>query len=66
MAKAKLPPDKAEANSLITGGLGVGAFGVASATLLGAVCPVCVVAAPAMVGLGLYKRYKTRDLPPVE
>lgn len=66
MAKAKLPLDKAEANSLITGGLGIGAFGVASATLLGAVCPVCVVAAPAMVGVGLYKRYKARDLPTID
>ena len=60
MAEAKLPLDQAEANQLITGGLGLGAFGAASAALLGAVCPICVVAAPALVGAGLYKRYKAR------
>ena len=63
MARAKLPPEKAEANTLITGGLGIGAFGAASAALLGAVCPVCVVAAPALVGVGLYKRYRCREQP---
>jgi hypothetical protein len=61
MAEAKLPLDKAEANSLITGGLGLGAFGAASAALFGAVCPICVVAAPALVGAGIYKRYCARD-----
>ena len=28
----------------------------------GAVCPVCVVGAPLLVGYGLYKKYKSRTL----
>ena len=28
----------------------------------GAVCPVCVVGAPLLVGYGLYKKYKCRTL----
>lgn len=27
---------------------------------VGAVCPVCVVGAPLLVGYGLYKKYKCR------
>ena len=40
-----------EGNQLLGLGLGVGAWGAASGVLLGAVCPVCVVAAPALVGV---------------
>lgn len=36
--------------------MGIGAFGAAGALLLGAVCPICVVAAPALIGAGVYKR----------
>jgi len=36
----------------------VGAWGAASGVLLGAVCPVCVVAAPALVGVGLLRRWQ--------
>jgi hypothetical protein len=53
-------PTKAEANTLILGGLGIGAFGVISAAIGSAVCPVCVVAAPALLGAGAYKRWKAR------
>lgn len=49
-----------DANHLIAGGLGVGAIGVAGAVLLGATCPVCVVATPALLGAGLYKKWKQR------
>lgn len=45
---------------LIWGGLGVGAIGVAGAVLLGATCPVCVVATPALLGAGLYQKWKRR------
>jgi len=55
----KKDPETTEASSLILGGLGIGAFGVISAVIGGAVCPVCVVAAPALVGVGVYKRWKT-------
>ena len=50
----------ADANTLIVGGLGIGAFGIISAAIGGAVCPVCVVAAPALLGFGAYKRWKAR------
>jgi hypothetical protein len=49
-----------DANQLIAGGLGVGAIGVVGAVLLGATCPVCVVATPALLGAGLYKKWKQR------
>jgi hypothetical protein len=45
-----------EANTALGTGVGIGAFGVASAALLGAVCPMCVIAAPALIGYGLYQR----------
>ena len=49
-----------EANSTIAMGLGIGAFGAASLALVGATCPLCVVAAPALVSWGLYKRLRAR------
>ena len=52
-----------DANSLIVGGLGIGAFGIISAAVGGAVCPVCVVAAPALLGVGAYRRWKARRRP---
>ena len=47
-----------EGNQLLGLGLGVGAWGAASGLLLGAVCPVCLVAAPALVGVGLARRWQ--------
>jgi hypothetical protein len=41
-------------------GVGIGAVGLASAALLGATCPLCVVAAPAFIGLGVVKRWQAR------
>jgi len=43
--------------------------GAASAAVLGATCPVCVVGAPALVGWGAYKRWKatrSSDTPDLE
>lgn len=39
------------ANELLKAGVAVGAIGAAGA-LIGAVCPLCVVATPALLGLG--------------
>lgn len=39
------------ANEFLKAGVAVGAIGVAGA-LIGAVCPLCVVATPALLGLG--------------
>jgi hypothetical protein len=62
---------RSDANTLLAGGFGIGAFGLISAAIGGAVCPVCVVAAPVLLGVGAYKRWslasrRTRGTPPVE
>ena len=51
---------RAEANRMIGMGVGIGALGAATAFVAGAVCPACVVAASALVGLGLYRRRRAR------
>ena len=51
--------DKKDANTCIALGAGVGILGAASAALSGAVCPLCVVIAPGLVGYGAYKRWKS-------
>ena len=48
-----------EANTLMLGGLGIGAVGMIAAAVGGAVCPVCVVAAPALLCVGAYRRWRT-------
>lgn len=53
-----------EGTRLIVSGLGLGAIGAASAVLLGATCPLCVVGAPALVGWGAYQRFQARDRHP--
>ena len=54
----EIDSEKREANSCIGLGLGVGALGVGGALLSAAVCPICVVVAPALVGAGMIKRIK--------
>ena len=56
--KSQKDPGMTDANTLIVGGIGIGAFGIISAAIGGAVCPVCVVAAPALLGVGAYKRWR--------
>jgi len=48
---------QSDANKLLAGGIGIGAIGVLGA-LTGAVCPVCVVAAPVLLGAGAYKKWR--------
>lgn len=45
-----------EANTCIGLGIGVGALGAAGAAVSSAVCPLCVVIAPALIGWGVFKR----------
>lgn len=47
-----------EGNQCIALGVGVGGVGTAAALTLGATCPLCFVVAPALVGLGVYRRIK--------
>lgn len=50
---------RTQGTSLVATGLGVAALGAAGAAV-GIACPLCVVAAPALVGFGIYKRWKGR------
>ena len=47
-----------EGNRLMLSGVAVGLIGAASTVALGATFPLCVVGAPALVGWGVYKRYR--------
>ena len=47
-----------DANAIIASGIGIGVLGAATAALSGAACPVCIVAVPALVGAGAYKRWR--------
>lgn len=47
-----------DANSMIASGIGIGALGAVAAAISGAVCPLCIVAVPALVGAGAYKRWR--------
>jgi len=46
-----------DANSILAIGTGLGALGVGSALLVGATCPLCVIVAPALIGVGAWKRF---------
>lgn len=50
--------DMRDANTCLAAGAGITALGVGSAMTAGAVCPLCIVAAPALLGYGAWKRYK--------
>lgn len=49
-----------EANSCLAMGAGIGAVGTTTAILAGATCPLCFVLAPALIGVGAWKRYQIR------
>lgn len=52
--------DETQGNELVVTGVGVGATGLVGAAVLGVTCPACVVVAPALVGAGLYKRWRSK------
>ncbi len=66
------PPDPAElwrngqqasqlGTTFLTAGASVGAIGLLGAAV-GAVCPLCVVATPALLGLGVVQKVRARLL----
>ena len=55
-----------EANLCIGTGVGVGLLGAGGALLGGALCPVCVVATPLLVGAGLVARIRAKLTPPAK
>ena len=48
------------ANVCIGTGVGIGAWGTTLAVTTAHVCPFCVVAAPAFIGCGIYKKKKSQ------
>ena len=50
--EGKAPGIDPEGPTLKVSGVGIGLFGVVSAAIGGAVCPICVVAAPLLLGVG--------------
>lgn len=39
-------------------GIGLGAYATATTILAGVTCPLCVVAAPALIATGVYQKFK--------
>jgi intracellular sulfur oxidation DsrE/DsrF family protein len=56
----KRDPQMGDANSLLIAGTSAGVIGAAGTLITGAVCPLCVVAAPALLSMGLFKRIRLR------
>ncbi len=52
--------DRGSGNELLASGLGVGAVGALGALVTGAVCPLCIVATPALLGVGLVQKWYAR------
>ncbi|HET9450687.1 MAG TPA: hypothetical protein VFO83_07400 [Aggregicoccus sp.] len=50
-----------DGNGLIASGLGVGAVGALGALVVGAACPLCIVATPALLGAGLVQKWRERS-----
>ena len=49
-------PEKGTSNLLL--GSGVGAYGAVTLAATGAICPTCLILTPALLGYGVYQRYK--------
>lgn len=50
-----------EGSQCIALGIGVGGLGTAAALTLGATCPICFIAAPALIGVGVYRRITAKE-----
>ena len=65
LVMAEQSPESSEALTQAHGklkwGLGLGVFAALSYALLGTVCPLCLVASPALIGAGLFGRAKARQ-----
>ena len=58
MDRDKAEKDRAEGNTCLALGGGLLALSAGTALVAGAVCPLCVIATPALLGYGAYKRIK--------
>lgn len=52
--------DSDDANAMLLGGAAIAAIGVVGAVASGAVCPVCIVAVPVLVGIGVARKVRAR------
>lgn len=52
----KKTSSESTANALLAAGGTAGAMGVAGAALTGALCPLCIVATPVLLGAGMVKK----------
>ena len=50
----------ADSRNYLGMGVSIGVVGAVSAALIGATCPVCIVATPALIGAGIFKRWQAR------
>jgi hypothetical protein len=53
----KKKEDDREANAMLAGGATIAAIGIAGA-VAGAMCPICVVAAPVLIGIGVTRKIR--------
>ena len=64
MKEKKAAPDpelsRREGNTCIKLGAGVGVLGAAGAAIAGTACPLCMVAAPGLIAIGVFKRWRGR------
>ena len=56
----KAAQDLKTANLLLAAGAGLGTYSAASVAAFGMVCPLCIVATPALIGAGVYGRIKAK------
>lgn len=51
---------RSSGNDLLAAGAATGAIGTVGALITGAVCPLCVITTPVLLGAGLVKRLKLK------
>ncbi len=56
----QIDEDRANANNLLAAGASAGAIGTAGVLLTGAICPLCIIATPLLLGFGLAKRMNAK------
>jgi len=61
VTKESVDKVRTEGNQCIAIGIGVGGLGTVAAVALGATCPLCFVAAPALIGMGVYRRITAKQ-----
>ena len=50
----------ADGNKCLAIGTGVGVLGTGAAIITGAVCPICYIATPVLLGMGVFQKWKAK------